>query len=151
MRRIVIAAATLAALGAAPVLAQHNHGGGMATAPDLSVLPAVCQQALHGADLAPMMPDMAMGAMPMGDAQKASYDAMLKMTGPMMATHAIADPDLAFNCGMIAHHQGAIDMANAVLRYGKDPATKQMAERIVEAQQAEIKEMTARAEQLAAQ
>ncbi len=62
--------------------------------------------------------------MPMNDAQNASMQAMMKMHMPMMATHMIKNPDLAFNCGMIVHHQGAIDMANVVIKFGKDEASR---------------------------
>lgn len=31
------------------------------------------------------------------------------------------DVDVAFACGMIAHHQGAIDMAEVLLEHGDDP------------------------------
>jgi uncharacterized protein (DUF305 family) len=39
---------------------------------------------------------------------------------------------------MIAHHQGAIDMAVAELRYGKDKQLKRLAQQIVVDQQQEI-------------
>lgn len=67
---------------------------------------------------------------------------------PMMATHMIKEPDLAFNCGMIVHHQGAIDMANVVIKFGKDEASKAMAAKIIKDQMAEIQEMTARVAKL---
>jgi uncharacterized protein (DUF305 family) len=42
---------------------------------------------------------------------------------------------------MIPHHQGAIDMANIELKYGKDETLRAMAKMIVEAQEKEIKEI----------
>jgi len=36
------------------------------------------------------------------------------------------------------HHQGAIDMANVVLQFGKDPEIKSLAEAVLNAQQGEI-------------
>lgn len=54
-----------------------------------------------------------------------------------------ADADVAFMQGMIAHHQGAIDMAKVVLEHGKDAKTRAMAETIVKSQTAEITEMEA--------
>ncbi len=42
---------------------------------------------------------------------------------------------------MIPHHQGAIDMAEVELRYGKDPAMKKLAAEIVAAQRTEIRTM----------
>jgi uncharacterized protein (DUF305 family) len=49
--------------------------------------------------------------------------------------------DLDFVRGMIPHHQGAIDMAKVVLRFGQDSDVKAFAEGIVKAQQSEISEM----------
>jgi uncharacterized protein (DUF305 family) len=42
---------------------------------------------------------------------------------------------------MIPHHQGAIDMAEVVLEYGKDPEIKALPGAIVAAQEKEIAEM----------
>ena len=43
--------------------------------------------------------------------------------------------------GMIAHHEGAIAMAQEVLDDGKDPSTKKLAEAIISGQQKEITTM----------
>lgn len=51
------------------------------------------------------------------------------------------DADVDFVRGMIAHHQGAIDMAKVELKYGKDNEMRRLAERIVKAQEGEIKLM----------
>ncbi|WOI58083.1 DUF305 domain-containing protein [Palleronia sp. LCG004] len=52
------------------------------------------------------------------------------------------DPDIAFACGMIAHHQAAIDMAQVVLDHGQDADMRRLAEEIIEVQQTEIEYMT---------
>lgn len=52
------------------------------------------------------------------------------------------DADVAFACGMIAHHQGAIDMAQVLIEYGEDPQMLALAEEIIAAQVAEIEEMS---------
>nr|WP_087149153.1 DUF305 domain-containing protein [Pararhizobium antarcticum] len=46
--------------------------------------------------------------------------------------------DVDFVRGMIAHHQGAIDMAKIELEYGKDETLRKLAEDIIAAQEAEI-------------
>ena len=48
------------------------------------------------------------------------------------------DADRDFARMMIPHHQGAIDMAIAELRYGKDPRLKRLAQEIIVEQQQEI-------------
>lgn len=52
------------------------------------------------------------------------------------------DADVAFACGMIAHHQGAIDLAQVLIANGDDPATRALAEGIIAAQVKDIKRMT---------
>jgi uncharacterized protein (DUF305 family) len=74
------------------------------------------------------------------DAARAFDDVMKKMHEAMMMDYA-GDPDVHFIRSMIPHHQGAIDMAEVELRYGKDPEARALAERIIEAQKAEIAEM----------
>jgi uncharacterized protein (DUF305 family) len=60
-----------------------------------------------------------------------------------MAIQFTGNADVDFARGMIPHHQGAIDMARTVIRHGRDPETRRMAERIIAAQEAEIAELRA--------
>ena len=52
------------------------------------------------------------------------------------------DADIAFACGMIAHHQAAIDMAEVLLDHGQDADMRSLATEIIKAQTAEIDRMT---------
>lgn len=52
------------------------------------------------------------------------------------------DFDIAFMSQMIAHHQGAIDMAKQALTVAKAPETKAEAQKVIDAQTAEIVQMT---------
>ena len=65
-------------------------------------------------------------------AEAANRAAMNRMHGPMMQGITNSDPDAAFVLGMIPHHQGAIDMAEIVLKFGKDPQNKHFAHEILE-------------------
>ncbi|MBB4067258.1 DUF305 domain-containing protein [Gellertiella hungarica] len=75
--------------------------------------------------------------------QKESMEGMKSMDMNMMQGMMKKDPDVAFNCGMIAHHMGAISMAETELKHGKDKASKARAQQIIDAQKKEIKEMSA--------
>jgi hypothetical protein len=75
---------------------------------------------------------------------RVAYEAsMARMHGPMQQGVQHPDPDVAFVLGMIPHHQGAIDMAQIQLQYGKDPVNRKLAQEIIEAQRHEIEEMKA--------
>jgi DUF305 family protein family protein len=58
-----------------------------------------------------------------------------------MAITPTGDVDRDFVHMMIPHHQGAIDMAMAVLRYGHDPVVRRLAQEIVVTQLEEITAM----------
>ena len=78
----------------------------------------------------------AMGA-DSSESSKAFAEANKKMHKDMTMAFT-GNPDVDFAQGMIPHHLGAIDMAKVVLKYGKDPEMKKLAEEIVKAQDSEI-------------
>lgn len=91
---------------------------------------------MHGAKMG--------GTAPNGDtgpSSQAYVAANMKMHQAMAITFT-GDADVDFAKGMIAHHQGAIDMAKVELQYGKDEKTRKLAEEIMKAQEAEIAMMT---------
>jgi YVTN family beta-propeller protein len=63
---------------------------------------------------------------------------MAQMDHAMIAAPMTGDPDHDFSAMMIPHHQGAIDMAKALLLHGKDPALRRLAQEIIVTQQQEI-------------
>ena len=60
-----------------------------------------------------------------------------KMMGDM-AVKPTGDVDADFVAMMVPHHQGAIDMALAVLRHGRNPQIRRLAQEIIVTQQQEI-------------
>lgn len=68
-------------------------------------------------------------------------NAMNKMHKPMMEGIESKDPDVAFVKGMIAHHQGAVDMAKIELKYGKSVEMEKLAQEIIDNQEKQIAQM----------
>ena len=77
----------------------------------------------------------------MTPAQQSYQQGMTAMHEKMMDGLKAQDADVAFAQGMIAHHQGAIEMAKTELQYGKDPEMQKLAREIIAAQQPEIDRM----------
>jgi uncharacterized protein (DUF305 family) len=91
---------------------------------------ALTATVLIGSSLAQGMGDMPMG-MSMGNK---SMRPLEKATGKTF--------DIYWMSQMIAHHKAAVQMANFVLKNGKDAKVKKAAQNIVRAQSAEVKQMT---------
>ena len=77
-----------------------------------------------------------------GPSSMAYAHAMMTMHSAMDITYS-GDADADFAKGMIPHHQGAIDMARVVLKFGNDPELRKLAEGVVAAQKAEVAQMQA--------
>ncbi|MER2268564.1 DUF305 domain-containing protein [Methylobacterium oxalidis] len=144
--RTLILAAALALPGARMALAaDHDHGPIQSAVK----LPEACKAATAGKDA--MMKDMqghmsqAMQGMggQMTETQKGLQQAMMSMNGPMMQGMMAGDPDVAWICAMIPHHQGAIDMARAGLKGADNAESKRLAEKTIEEQEKSIKELVA--------
>jgi uncharacterized protein (DUF305 family) len=115
---------------------------------DAAPLPAICTKggAAGMTSGAPTnAPDGPAGgmAMPMDEAHKELAAGMAKMRADMTAGMQVTDIDIAFNCGMIPHHQGAIFTARIELKYGKDPENRKLAREIIAEQEQQISGMSA--------
>ena len=135
---ILFAASAAVAVSFSVAFAQDNstQGHDMAS----MELPKACQKAK-----APQMPGMEnMQSMMQGmkDHQKEAMQGMMQTHVPMMQGMMAEDADVSFACGMIPHHMAAISMAKVELKYGDSDEMKEMAQKIIEAQQAEIQELT---------
>lgn len=71
-----------------------------------------------------------MGGMDGGMVSQRDMDALQAATG--------SDAAKLFLTGMIAHHQGAIDMSKSELAHGQNPDAKALAQKIIDGQTAEI-------------
>jgi uncharacterized protein (DUF305 family) len=124
VQRLVAIAAIMTAIGTA-AFAQHAHQPGSATDP-------AAQKVTD--DMATKDSDAA--------STKAYKEAHAKMMHDMHQTYT-GNADIDFMNGMIPHHQGAIDMAKVLLKYGKDAQTRKLAEQIIADQEKEIALMQA--------
>ena len=148
--KTILAAAIAATAFSAPALAQDaefqlpeqctaaSATGGM----DHS---AMGQGGMQGNQPGGMMDMMGMGGVDLDAMPEHVQENMRKMMITMPAMHEgmmNEDADVAFACGMIAHHQGAIDIAEVLLEHGDDPQMRALAEGIIAAQVGEIDQMT---------
>jgi uncharacterized protein (DUF305 family) len=134
----------LAVALSAPVQAQSTQPGGHGSTHGSGTMPSGGTPMGTGMDPA-MMQKMMKGMMPApGDspATVAFKQAHLKMMHDMAVTYS-GNADIDFVRGMIPHHQAAIDAANIILKYGKDPENQKLATAIIAAQEREIASMQA--------
>ncbi|GGC61401.1 CopM family metallochaperone [Chelatococcus reniformis] len=124
IRPLTATAVLAASIGAAAAQSAHDHAA-----------PATDGAATHG---------MHQGVAPTGEAVstkafKAADNAMMRN----MQVVYTGDADVDFRTHMIPHHQGAIDMARVALTYATDPATRALAQKIIDDQLKEIADMQA--------
>jgi hypothetical protein len=117
-------------LYAAGLLVGTGMGMAVATAHDMAPAP---DSAMQGRDVSKAVGEEA----PFLVENATAMDKM--MTG--MAVDPTGDVDADFAAMMIPHHQGAIDMALAELRYGTNEQLRRIAQEIIVDQQQEIAAM----------
>jgi len=118
-------------------LVLYGQGGSVDTAGDDRTTHTPNREYPHGTHAGHGAADATHGA---AAAYRAAMD---RMHGPMMKGVANPDPDAAFVLGMIPHHQGAVDMAEIVLKFGKDHHNHELARHIIAGQKREITAMRA--------
>lgn len=84
---------------------------------------------------------MAMDMKDMTAAQKDFMAAMQKMDKAMMSGMMVSDPDESWRQQMIAHHQGAIDMSQVVLKHGKNEAMRTRARETIAMNEKDLKKL----------
>jgi uncharacterized protein (DUF305 family) len=82
----------------------------------------------------------AMNMQAMSPASQAFAEANAKMHKDMTIQFS-GNADVDFARGMIPHHQGAIDMAEIVIKHGNDASVQKLANEIIAAQKKEIAQM----------
>lgn len=83
----------------------------------------------------------ASGKTPAGDSTADFKAADERMMKGMQGTAYTGNVDQDFVAHMTPHHQGAVDMAEVELKYGKDPQLKRLARNIISSQRKEIEFM----------
>ena len=128
-------AATLSATGA---FAQHNHGAPTAPRAQQGMQPGMQGQMQMPHQMQGQMPGhSAQAVVPADPASQAFAAANAKMHKDMAMTFT-GNADADFVRGMIPHHQGAVDVSEIVLKFGKDAGVKKLAADIIAAQKTEI-------------
>ena len=90
-----------------------------------------------GASIASFAPGFAGAVLPEDGFLAQTKAAMAKMMTAMDVAPS-GDVDVDFAATMVPHHQGAIDMAEAELRFGRNPALRRISQEIIVTQEDEI-------------
>lgn len=113
--------------------AAHEHGAQAASKQEAGAKQPAAGHAGHGVEG------------PRGDQgpSSAAFRAINRQMHEGMNITFTGNADVDFAKGMIAHHEGAVQMAKVVLAFGGDAEIRKLAEEIIRAQQTEIAFMRA--------
>jgi uncharacterized protein (DUF305 family) len=149
MKRIITGFAFAVALSGT-VIAQQNHSGhgqpAQAQPPTPPAGQGMQNHQMHGnmpADMKNRMQGMNGQALVPSDPASQAFAAANAKMHKDMAIKFTGNADADFVRGMIPHHQGAVDVAEIVLKFGKDDEVKKLATDIIAAQKVEIVQMQA--------
>src|SRR5216684_4893530 len=109
-----------------------------AVAGSLTALFAAARLAAAFVPVAPMAAATSPAASPRETSFWVENDAAMAKMMAAMAVQPSGDADADFVATMIPHHQGAIDMAQAELRYGRHEQLRRLAQEMIVTQQQEI-------------
>ncbi|MFY9290050.1 MAG: DUF305 domain-containing protein [Methylorubrum rhodinum] len=109
----------------------------------LGTTASIAQQG-QGGSMLDMKGMSSMDMKSMGPLQKSSMEAMDRMNKAMMQGLMDQDPDLAWMKSMAAHHQGAIDMAEAAIKNAKDEDVLKEARKTKEENEKSLKQLQAK-------
>ena len=104
---------------------------------------AACSQVEHEPEGSASHGAMADSSMAMAGDSPATQGYKSAMTGMMKQLPAFTgNADTDFMAQMRVHHQSAIDMATVELAHGRDPEARALAQTIIDAQKAEIAQIS---------
>ena len=105
-------------------------------------VPAVAQQAQTGGSMPGMQGMSDMKAMTAY--QQETMASMEKMNKAMQQGMMDPDPSMAWMKSMAAHHQGAVDMSEIVLKHTKDEEVRKEARKTIQENEKSLNELNAK-------
>jgi uncharacterized protein (DUF305 family) len=143
IKTLLCAAALVATASSVSTLAYAQSASASASAAASSTKPMMNMDKMK-------MDKMGMDKMKMDKMDKMKMDKSMSMhksmdgmQEKMAAVKMSGDPDIDFAAMMKIHHEGAVDMAQAEIDAGKNPAMIKMAKAIIAAQKKEIAQFDA--------